>query len=350
MAPRASVAKVKKGVPSPALTPDRILQLGLGFWGSKTLLSAVELGVFTLLANGPLDADALRHSLGLEERGACDFFDALVALGMLRKRGGKYSNTPETNLFLDRAKSSYVGGMLEMSNARLYPFWGSLTTALRTGLPQSEVKSGGNFYEALYRDPAAMKSFLEAMTGISAGACQALSRKFPWTKYKTCADIDCAQGALCVALASAHWHLRGTGFDLPACRGVFEEYVRSFGVHDRVGFQGGSFHRDPFPECQVLTMGHVLHGESLEDKRKLIAKAYKALPRGGALIVFEELIDDQRQKNAFALLMSLNMLVETPGGFNSTGADYLQWMREAGFSASYVKHLLGPLGMVVAIK
>jgi hypothetical protein len=92
------------------VTPEGIIRLGVGFWGSKTLLSAVELGLFTELAKGPLDATALTQRLKLHPRSARDFFDALVALGMLRRTGTRYANTPDTALFLDRAKPSYVGG------------------------------------------------------------------------------------------------------------------------------------------------------------------------------------------------------------------------------------------------
>jgi hypothetical protein len=332
------------------VTPDAILQLGFGFWGSKTLLSAVELGLFTELAKGALDAGQLRQRLGLHERSARDFLDALVALGMLEQRGGRYHDTPATELFLDRAKPSYIGGILEMCNARLYPFWGALTEALRTGRPQSEAKGGGNFYEAVYRDPAVMRQFLEAMTGISMGACVALATKFPWKKYRTFTDVGSAQGALCVHLTRTHAHLSGTGFDLPVCGPVFEEYVRSFGLESRLRFQPGSFYRDPFPPADVIIMGHILHSESLENRRMLIKKAYEVLPKGGAYIVFEELIDDQRRKNAFALLMSLNMLIELPAGFNTTGADYRRWLRDAGFRSPRVEHLVGPVGMVAATK
>jgi len=126
------------------------LQLGMGFWGSKTLLSAVEVGLFSELASGgPLDAEALRGRLGLHPRSACDFFDALVAIGMLEREDGLYRNTIATELFLDNAKPTYVGGILEMANARLFGFWNSLTEGLRTGTPQNEAKAGGNFFEAL---------------------------------------------------------------------------------------------------------------------------------------------------------------------------------------------------------
>ena len=177
---------------SGTVTPDSILQIGLGFWASKTLLSAVELGLFTELGKGPLEAAELKRRLGLHERGAVDFFDALVALGMLNRDGGRYSNAPAAGLYLDRAKPSYVGGILEMSNARLYEFWGSLTEALKTGKPQNEAKKGGNLFETLGSDPKLLRQFMEAMTGVSLPAAKAMAAKFPWKIYKTVIDIGSA--------------------------------------------------------------------------------------------------------------------------------------------------------------
>jgi len=148
----------------PPITPDHIMQIGSGFWASKTLLSAVELELFSELAKAPSDAETLRTRLGLHGRGVFDFFDALVALGLLERTDGRYANTPATDLFLDRAKPSYLGGILEMFNARLYGFWGSLTEALRTGQPQNEGKTGSaGLFETLYADPARLKQFLAAM-------------------------------------------------------------------------------------------------------------------------------------------------------------------------------------------
>jgi hypothetical protein len=196
-------------------TPDGIMRLGLGFQASKALLSALELGLFSVLAEGPLDSEALRRRLGLHGRGALDFFDALVALGMLQRRDGRYANTPETDLFLDRRKPSYAGGFLEMANARLYGFWGSLTEALRTGQPQNEARTGGSFYGELYSDPARLRQFLRAMSGRSAGPAAAIARKLPWHEHRTFIDIGAAQGILPVQVARAHPHLTGGGFDLP---------------------------------------------------------------------------------------------------------------------------------------
>src|SRR5436189_2214448 len=333
------------------VTPEAILQLGFAFWGSKTQLSAVELGVFSELADaGALDGEALRERLGLHARSAPDFFDALVALGMLEREDGRYANTPATELFLDRAKPSYVGGILEMANARLFGFWGSLTEGLRTGAPQNEAKQGENFFEALYADPARLAQFARAMSAVSGGAGQAIAAKFPWRDHGSVIDIGCAEGAVPVQIALAHEHVTGGGFDLPALEPIFGDFVAQFGLGNRLSFTPGDFFADSLPEADVLVMGHILHDWGLDEKRVLLEKAYEALPEGGALIVYEAIIDDDRRQNAFGLLMSLNMLIETPGGFDYTGADCRAWMRETGFRETYVEPLAGPDSMVVGIK
>jgi len=336
---------------APEVTPDAILQLGFAFWGSKTLLSAIELGLFSVLAEaGPVDAGSLRERLGLHPRSALDFFDALVALGMLEREDGRYANTPATDLFLDRAKPSYVGGLLEMANARLYPFWASLTEGLRTGAPQNEAKAGGNFFEALYADPDRLAQFARAMSAISFGTGQAMAAKFPWRDHSSVVDIGCAEGAVPVQIALQHEHITGGGFDLPPLGPIFDTNVERFGLADRLSFTPGDFFADPLPQADVLVMGHILHDWGADEKRVLLQKAYDALPDGGALIVYEAIIDDERRYNPFGLLMSLNMLIETPGGFDYTGADCQAWMRDAGFRDSYVEHLVGPDSMVVGIK
>jgi hypothetical protein len=332
-------------------TPDAIMQLGLGFWGSKALLSGVELGLFSeLAAAGSLDGDRLRERLGLHPRSAHDFFDALVALGMLRREDGLYSNAAATELFLDRAKPSYIGGMLEMANARLFGFWDSLTDGLRTGQPQNEAKAGGKFFEVLYADPARLREFVKSMTGISNGVAQAIAASFPWERYQTIIDVGCAEGCVAAAVARAHDHVTGGGFDLPPVGPLFDEYVASAGLSDRLRFYPGDFFGDPLPAADVLIMGHILHDWNADEKRGLLDKAYGALPDGGALIVYEAIIDDERCTNAFGLLMSLNMLIETPGGFDYTAADCQGWMRDVGFTDTYAQHVLGPDSMIVAIK
>jgi hypothetical protein len=336
---------------NPPLTPEKILQTGLAFWPAKTLLSAIELELFTELAGGPQPYDAIVARLGLHQRSARDFLDTLLALGFLQRTGDRYGNTPETDLFLDRRKPSYVGGILEMANHRLYPFWGHLTEALRTGQPQNEVKGGGTgIFETLYADQARLKEFLAAMTGISHGANLAIARADFWQRYNTFVDVGTAQGDLATQIALANPHLRGSGFDLPEVRPIFEAYVAAAGAADRLTFVAGSFFTQDLPKADVVLMGHILHDWDLPTKRMLVKKAFDAVPAGGALVVYESIIDDDRSKNAFGLMMSLNMLIETPGGFDYTGADCSGWMRDAGFSSTRVEHLVGPDSMVIGIK
>ena len=348
--PKRKAAKVNARS-TPGVTPEHILQVGLGFWGSKTLLSAVELGLFTELAERPLGPREIQRRLQLHPRSVHDFLDALVALGFLIKKKGGYANTPATNVFLDRRKPSYIGGILEMANARLYPFWGALTEGLRTGQPQNEIKRGmAGLFEELYNDPARLREFLHAMTGLSMGANRAIARKFPWAAHKSFVDVGTAEGGLAVEVARANRHLAGVGFDLPVVQPHFEAYVQRAGVADRVRFRPGSFFDHPIPNADVVMMGHILHDWNLEQKMMLLEKAFAAIPKGGACIVYEAIIDDKRQKNAFGLLMSLNMLIETPGGFDYTGADCRGWMRKVGFKRTRVEHLVGPDSMVVGIK
>src|SRR5208282_3533579 len=206
-------------------SPEQILQVGLGFWASKTLLSAVEMEVFTELAKNAEDLETLRGRLGLHPRSARDFLDALVALGFLWRVDGKYSNSPAADLYLD--------------NHRLYGHWNHLTEALRTGKQQNEAKDQDGVaspFEALYADPARLKEFLAAMTGISRGANLAIAQKIPWSQYRTFADVGTAQGDLAVQIALANPHLSGTGFDLAEVGPIFEGYVEKNGVDGRLRF------------------------------------------------------------------------------------------------------------------
>jgi hypothetical protein len=332
------------------LTPEKIMQVGTGFWASKVLLSAIEMGLFTELAKKPGNLTDLRTRMNLHPRSAHDFLDALVALGFLLRENGVYRNAPDTDLFLDKNKPSYIGGILEMASVRLYPFWGHLTEALRTGSPQNEAKHGGDFFAAIYAEPERLKGFLRAMSGLSRPANMAIAQRFPWTKYKTFVDVGTAQGDLAVQIAKANPHLNGIGFDLESAGPVFSDYVAENGLSNRLRFMAGNFFDQDMPKADVVLMGHILHDWNLDEKHTLIRKAFDALPDGGALVVYEAIIDDDRTQNVFGLLMSLNMLIETPGGFDYTSADCCAWMKSAGFRETRTEHLVGPDSMVVAIK
>ncbi len=340
---------------SPHLDPTSILQVGLGFWPSKVLLSAVELDVFSLLAQGAQSGEELRQKLHLHPRGIADFFDSLVALGFLEREGdsqsGRYRNTAQTAAFLDRASPQYIGGILEMANARLYRFWGDLTPALKTGKPQNETKHNeAAVFDVLYNDPAKLEQFMDAMSGLSAGNFMSFAERFDFSNYKTLCDVGGATGQLSVFVAKAHNHLRCISFDLPVVEPIARRRIAASGVADRVSTAAGDFFRDALPKADVITMGMILHDWNLPKKMKLIRAAYDALPDGGAFVAIENIIDDDRRKNAFGLMMSLNMLIEFGEAFDFTGADFHGWCSEVGFRRTEVIPLTGSASAAVAYK
>src|SRR3954451_9917155 len=340
---------------SEQVDPSHIMEVGMGFWASKTLLSAVELELFTKLGEEPLTGPQMAETLGLHARAIPDFPDALVALGLLdREDGGDsalYRNTQATAAFLDKARPTYVGGILEMCNARLYRFWGDLTEALQTGKPQNEVKHAGKaMFEELYSDEARLEQFMNAMSGISMGPFSALAEKFDFSRYETLCDVGGATGQLSIIVAGRHPHMRCTSFDLPVVEPIARRSIEAAGLDGRVTAAGGDFFADPLPKADVITMGLILHDGTLEKKRNLIAAAYEALPEGGAYIVIENLIDDARRENAFGLLMSLNMLIEFGDAFDYTGSDFAGWCREVGFRDVEILPLTGPSSAGIAYK
>jgi ketosteroid isomerase-like protein/SAM-dependent methyltransferase len=331
---------------------EPIIRLGFGFWSSNVVRAAIELGVFSTLASRELDVAELSTALGIHERGARDFFDALVALHLLDRAHGRYHNTPVSETFLDPAKTdTYLGAYLEMMNEQGYQPWAQLTDALVTGKPQYDLTAGeSDPYTVLYADADRARRFQLAMTNVSAGGIEVLAERFPWSKYRTVADVGCSEGTLLARVLTMHPHLTAVGFDLPPVASCLAETVASFDLADRMSFVSGDFFTDPMPNADVIVLGHVLHNWNPATKRMLLRKAHEALPVGGAVIVHETLIDDERRHTAFGLLGSLNMLVLTPDGLNFTGADCRGWLSEAGFGDSTVERLTGRESIVVGIK
>jgi len=340
---------------NPPLDPSPILQTAFGFWNSKVLLTAVEFGLFTKLADRSLTGEELGTELGLHPRGIADFFDALVAMKFLGREGdgpsATYYNTPEGLLFLVESSPRYIGGILVMLNARLFKYWHDLPEALRTGKPQNEIKhSGQGIFEVLYADPPLLEQFLNAMTGLSRINFEALAEKFDFSGYRTLCDVGGATGLLAVECAKRHPHLQCSSFDLPVVEPIAQKNIAASGLGDRVSTAAGDFFQDPLPNADVITMGMILHDWNLDKKKHLIRAAYDALPPGGALVVIEALIDDARRENVQGLLMSLNMLIEFGDAFDYSGADFAGWCREAGFTRFEVLHLAGPSSAAVAYK
>ena len=332
-----------------------ILQTAFGFWESKVLLTAVEFGLFTSVGSRRLTGAELCSELALHSRANPDFFDALVAMGFLDRDGdgpsATYRNTPAGMVFLDRNSPRYVGGILEMLNARLFKYWHDLPEALRTGKPQNEEKHGQKgMFEALYAELPKLEQFMGAMTGLSRLNFEAFAEKYDFSPYNTLCDIGGATGLLAIEVASRHPHMACTSFDLPAVEPVAKKSIAAAGLQHRVKTAAGDFFKDPLPRADIITMGMILHDWNLEKKMRLIRKAYDALPEGGAFVTIEALIDDERRQNVFGLLMSLNMLIEFGDAFDYSGADFRGWCSQVGFKRFDVIHLAGPWSAAIAYK
>ena len=309
--------------------PSKIMQIGTGFFGTKTLLTAVNMELFTVLAKRDLSGKDIQTKLGLHSRSLYDFLDALVSMN----------------------KQSYIGGMLEMCNNRLYPFWNDLEDGLKTGLPQNETKNGGKpIFEAVYGDPKKLREFVGAMAGVQMGNFMEFAKVFDFSKYKTLCDIGGAGGFLAAHVAMNNQHMHCTSMDLPQVEPIAKENIQNMGLKDMVKITSGDFFTDNFPKSDVITMGNILHDWGTKDKKMLIKKAYDALPKGGAFVVIENIIDNNRSKNAFGLLMSLNMLIETTEGYDFSFSDFDDMVKEAGFKSTALMPLTGPTSAAIALK
>lgn len=342
------------------LNPGRIMQMGMGFWASKILLTAVKLKLFTLLASGSSSAKDIKEKLGLHcsDRHVYDWLDALVSLGLLERKGlldeALYSNAEDTDFFLDKNKRSYTGGILEMANNRLYKFWGDLEDGLRTGQPQNEGKGKpqGNmeFFTELYQNEERLQEFMDAMSGIQTGSFMVLVNKFDFSKYNTLLDVGGADGWLSVQVCLRHPAIHCTTFDLPPIAPLVERKIAQFNLANRISVASGDFLKDELPQADIITMGNILHGLDEESKQMLLKKVYAVLPEGGALMTIENIIDNDRRQNTFGLLMSLNMLIENGDAFDYTLDDFERWTKAAGFKRTELIPLAGATSAAVAYK
>lgn len=338
-------------------SPESIMQIGTGFWASKILLSAVKFELFTTLAEKKtMSASAIKSHLHFKctERNVFDYLDALTGLGFLIREGlldtAKYSNSINSNFFLDKKKPTYIAGLLDMLNNRLYGFWGNLEEGLLTGLPQNEAKDGKNVFDALYADTSRLKEFIFAMSAIQMGGFTALAQKFDFSKLKSLVDIGGSAGLLSLMVAQHQSHINCITWDLPPVLPIANETIAQFHLQDRVKANAGDFFKDQFPKADIVTMGNILHDWDEETKLMLIQKAYDALPDGGAFVVIENIIDDERKNNVFGLMMSLNMLIETGTGFDFTFAEFNKWTKLVGFKSTSLLPLAGPTSAAIAYK
>lgn len=315
--------------PQAAPTAIPLMQIVAGFWASKTLAAAVELDLFSMLSGRGVNIDELAGLLNLHPRPAEMLLSGCASLGLLEKRGDRFYNSPLSEEFLVKGKPYYFGGVVTMLDRRLYLPWNRLTEALKTNRAQTWGDEQGLF-EALSQNPEEQRIFTEAMHSFSVQSGKAVAEAFDFSPYKQLLDVGGGSGAYCIEAARRHRHLRATVFDIPTALEIAREKIREAGLSDRIETHSGDFFHEELPGgSDVILLSMILHDWTPEKNRVILRKCFNALPTGGALIVSELMMDDDKTGPVPAALMSLNMLIETEG-LNYTWADYTGWMEEIG--------------------
>jgi SAM-dependent methyltransferase len=329
----------------PAVTAEPLLHMAVDFYRWRTVQFALELDLFTQLTGVPHTEAQVRDRFGLADRGARDFLDALVAVGLLDRDGETYEATSLASEFLDRGTPSYLGRFLAIADAR----WAEVGPALRTGEPQNGAQAGASMFTEQHRDIAAWTAYYGGMDALNGPNGAALAHAFDWSTVRDVVDAGGARGNVALHLVRANPHLAATVFDLPAVREVFEAHMAAHGVTDEVRFRPGNFFQDRLPATDAVVFGHVLHDWGVAERKVLARKAYEALRPGGVALVYDTMIDDDR-RDATSLLVSLNMMICTPRGSEYTTAECGSWFTDAGFDRIETRFLTSDDTLLVAYK
>lgn len=324
-------------------TPAGILRLGNLFCDAKAVLTAVELGLFTTLNAGALSEGEIRTTLQLHGRGLSDWLNLLTALGLLENDNGRYRNAAGADQYLVRGGQTYIGGFLERSNRNLYPAWGRLADALRTG----EAQSGSHFDEVI-KNPKILGQFINSMDAFThVLGPQLIDAYDGWGDYQSVLDVGGCRGNLCSQIVKAQSHLEGHVFDLPEMEPFFDEKVAEYDLTGKVTFHGGSFFEDSavLPSTDIAVMGHVLHDWDAQQRGFLVNKAFHALNPGGVLLVYDRMLEPG-PTYVENLVISLDMLLVTDGGSEYTVAELVGHAEVAGYVSTSV-HPLGELDTLV---
>jgi len=316
------------------LTPLPLMELATSFWAYKTFAAAVELDLFTYLSHhGPATAAEIGAELGLPERPALLLTAACAGLGLLEKADAeRYRNSPLAEEFLVAGKPYWFGGFVRFCDVREYPAWGRVVEALRNDRPLTWTPAPGvGLFDA--EDPQMMGLFWQAMHSMSGFSARDFANACDLSGCRALLDVGGGSGAYPIELAKVYPQLHAAVFDLPHVCEIAAERIAEAGLSDRIATIPGDFRAgEPLPKgFDAILLSSILHDWDEATGRRLLADCFEALEPGGAVIVLELLLDDDRSGPAAAALMGMNMLVETEGGQNYTGAQYADWLVAAGF-------------------
>ncbi|HLI33913.1 MAG TPA: class I SAM-dependent methyltransferase [Terriglobia bacterium] len=331
--------------------PTVIVELIHAFRYSKIMFAGVSLGIFDLLGSGSREVRDLAQAVRADADALERLLNACVGLRLLRKDNGKYANEPVAQTYLRRDSDSTLAGYILYSDRVLYPLWGKLEDAVREGANRWQQVFGatGSLFDNFFKTDAAQRDFLAGMHGFGLLSSPRVIEAFDLTPYRRLVDLGGATGHLAMAACERYPELRAAVFDLPSVIEVTREYVNKRGFQDRIELIPGDFFKDPLPEADLFSLGRILHDWSEEKIRLLLGKIHARLPRGGALLIAEQLLDETKTAPLNALAQSLNMLVCTDGK-ERTLSEYTAFLREAGFAEVEGKRTGTPLDAILAVK
>jgi acetylserotonin N-methyltransferase len=345
---------VPDAVPDAAPDPAPVMELIDAFRRSKTMFAAVSLGVFEALHEGPADASSLAARV-LGAAAGVDalerLLDACAGMGLLGKRDGAYANQPVAETYLcDRSPLSLTGYVL-YSNEALFPMWAHLEDAVREGTHRWTQTFGwqGSLFDHFFRTEARRRSFLRGMHGLGQLSSAAVAAAFDLSRFRRLADLGGATGHLAMAACERYPQLRAAVFDFPLVIAMARDYVAASPAQDRIDLIGGDFFRDDLPAADLYSLGRILHDWPAERIRLLLSKIYAALPAGGALLIAEKLLDEDKSGPTPVHMQSLNMLVCTEGR-ERTLTEYAALLRAAGFASVEGRRTGAMLDAVLATK
>lgn len=309
------------------------------------IVTAVRLGLFTALADGPRTAAELCAEAGLAPRPAADFLDALTGLHLLTKDGTRYRNTALADTYLVSTRPAYMGEFLDQITESAHAAWGQLGAALRDEPVHTQLRGG--FAGGMNPDPDRARRFMATMDELNGRIALRLAERLDWSQHSTFADLGGARGNLAAMLVAAHPHLRGICVELPHGEPFFDEHMAELGLRDQVSFAPVNLFVDRLPSADVLVYGQVLHGYHDQDRRVLLARAAEVLPPDGELVIYDRMIGDE-ERDVNRLLYSLYMRLVSPTGSEYRSADCVAWLSELGFDSVIVEPLLTTHTLVIA--
>ncbi|KDN20353.1 methyltransferase [Amycolatopsis rifamycinica] len=314
-------------------TPAGIIRLCNAFCDAKALLTAVELDLFTTLHPGPATEEEIKEKLALHGRGLGDFLNLLTALGLLEKENGRYRNAPGADRHLVTHLPEYVGGFMHRANNNLYPAWGRLTEALRTGKPTAE----GDF-EQVIANPKVLGQFIRMMDALTQVLGPQLIEAFEWSRFKTMLDVGGCRGNMASQIVKANPGLYGHVFDLPPMEPFFDEHMANLGLTERLEFHGGNVFHDDLPTADLVVLGHILHDFDRDHRRRILHKAAAAVNPGGTLLVYDRMLDED-PRHVENLVISIDMLLVSDGGSEYPASEVREHAAEVGFTEFFSKPL-----------